>query len=530
MEAAVIRRERWKAWEALLVLFALLLFFAGLYGYVTDIGLRRFLFSLKEDEDLIAIGRVVQVATGSKRQLISDPEFKPLVDQTTLYNRDTIVTGPDAGLHIELNDGGVIDLAPNTMVQLVFETQYGLSGIKRQAGVNVISGEVTGASAVREIKLRAAAQEIAIQKQKKETLKLDPVKPIVLTPPVAVATRPPAPSASPLVTVASQLPAALPSGVAVAPLTPPAPSALEILSPLPGSTLSVPKESKQLARTVNFSWRIKPAAPKLLLRVFRGDSASRPVFQREVSLKSGVGAIDWTATQSGNYTWQLLSTDARALDLKGRPTQFTFRIDPRVQGIELLDPLIAGKLSTSNQVEGQLVKNFSVTLRWKAEARVSSSYTLWFGATADSAQPMMEKVVDRAEFSFNKDKLFASPVFYRVQARVDSWVLTSETKKFLFNFLPPILVVPEDRSTVSPEAGVENTILFTWQKTNFTEGYELELAADPKFKKMIEKKVLKENYHVLPMPKPGVYYWRARAFSKTVSSSYGKANEFTVTQ
>jgi hypothetical protein len=68
------------------------------------------------------------------------------------------------------------------------------------------------------------------------------------------------------------------------------------------------------------------------------------------------------------------------------------------------------------------------------------------------------------------------------------------------------------------DQGKENRILFTWQKTNFTDTYEIAIAADSAFKTVLLTRKTAENFFVLTAPKVGTYYWRVESTAGKLKS------------
>ena len=71
-------------------------------------------------------------------------------------------------------------------------------------------------------------------------------------------------------------------------------------------------------------------------------------------------------------------------------------------------------------------------------------------------------------------------------------------------------------------------IFLTWEKTQFTKKYELEIATDAEMKDKILKKSLKENFYMFRPHQNGTYWWSVRSVSNTISSSMSKPSEFTI--
>lgn len=508
--------------ELFLLLLAFLMVGLGIYGLTHDLGLRRYLFSLTDDSSAMMVGKVAGLTGGTtlRRQRSDRIEFASIPEKSDLFNGDTVVTDDATNAVLEFQDGSRMELGPSSMVQLIFETHYGWDGIQRLWDVKVVQGSVTA---------RAAGVPMRLNSPKK-TIDLTSTSPAKLE--VASVTAPQAPSAP--VAPPEPIPAepVAPKPIPPKPVPPkPISAKVEILSPTPGSILKVPVQATVRKLNVQFQAKVAGVQDKSLLIRAVESSKGTKVFEKAVAVRAGDGLIsaDWTAKRPGSYRWQILTLAGAPVRVAGKAIDSAFQISPWIESIEILDPLIAGKILSSNQIQGDLVQNFSVTLRWKSSIP-AKAFQLWFGSREDSKQALLQKTVNRSEYTFNKDKLFAGSVFYRVTADVgEGWAVTSGLRKFAFNFLPPILVVPPPGTQFTLDAAdTDATVLFTWQKTNFTEGYELQVSADPTFAKPLLTKQLRDNLHVMLAPNSGHYYWRVRAYSKSVSSSFGKPNEFDV--
>ena len=106
---------------------------------------------------------------------------------------------------------------------------------------------------------------------------------------------------------------------------------------------------------------------------------------------------------------------------------------------------------------------------------------------------------------------------------------SSGNQAFLFDFLPPLPVQPDPGATLSEREITADGILFTWQKTNFTDSYDLQVAKDAQFKGIVVDENLEDNFLIVPSPGPGTYWWRTRSHSKGVTSPMSSPTKLTIT-
>jgi hypothetical protein len=135
------------------------------------------------------------------------------------------------------------------------------------------------------------------------------------------------------------------------------------------------------------------------------------------------------------------------------------------------------------------------------------------------------------KYTFNKDKVYSGRIYYRVLANMPGgFVMRSRIEPFSFVFLAPATVIPLDGSVVGPAKlkAEGDSVLFTWQKTNFTEAYELEIARDPEFKSIVQKLKLPENFYAYEHPQAGDYYWRVKSLARNLWSPFSKPAKVSV--
>jgi hypothetical protein len=548
-----MRKFNFKLWEKFLILFSVLLFVTSLGLYVTDFPLRKYIFGLSEEDGQIVVGTLKDKAGTLKRQLLGETSFKNIEAGTTLYNMDVLVTGPDSDAVLQFENGDSIKMGPSTMIRLAFQSSLALDGISRSGRLDVVSGKVTGQTVKKKIVIASKEGITEIKPDTKQTIEIKdiPIRPKVVPPPVIAKAEVPltAPTPPPLplpVALPSLVPLPMPSLMAVAPSPSPIPpekrgftpeeaELVKILAPRNGERLAITELTKVAEKPVRLVWKMTPPEGQAQLTLWRlakagGSKVERKeIFHKIYSAHRGQGIVLWKALKPGNYEWQITSPEGKPLSID-KNTRARFYVEPEFEGIRNIAALVGGKSTTTNKLTGEIVNNFDITLRWD-EYPQADSYKIKFFSSPNSKKPIMEKVSKKAEYKFNKDKIFTGQLYYQVVTPLESgFVVTSNVQKFSFSFLPPALVVPENNVQLSKGTLVKegNRLLFTWQKTNFTLGYELEIAKDPNFKDIYVKRTLKENYYILPNPPAGQHWWRVRSFSKETSSPMSPPNSFTV--
>lgn len=80
-----------------------------------------------------------------RRRFQTSSEFLPVEQQQTIYSRDTLMTGQDGGMVVVLNDGTLIEMGPDSMVEIKMKDEAaGLSNL--EFIIDVKKGQVRGDS------------------------------------------------------------------------------------------------------------------------------------------------------------------------------------------------------------------------------------------------------------------------------------------------------------------------------------------------------------------------------------------------
>lgn len=558
-------RQKLKSWEVLLVVLSLLLLSGSAFVYLNHIPLRKYLFGINDGSSASGqqVGELSTSQGTVRRQTKTNAQFDLLNQKMELFLDDTVMTGPDSTARILLDDGGTLELSPNSMVRLNFDSKFSLTGVSRVPVIEILSGTVQA---------QAASQDIVVQKKnepsrivKATTTVAPPPRPKLAvrpTPQATVAQQAPRPVITPRalpalpvvppsVPAVPAVPAVTPSVPAVsaplAVLTPsPSPSPLAQISATPsvtpsavpdasfelvqlqprnGAKLTLPTGTRILELKQELKWKVVPDQPVQV--IVTGKSQ---ILKETVTAVEGLAGVSATLKAPGSYQWELLKPDGSAWP-GDRKYQNSFTVSPDFQGIEILPPLVGGEAVISNQFEGRHLNDFDVMLRWKPYKNVKS-YSIRISNSARKL--LIEKNVDGEQYSFNKKRVYLEELYYVVTAKLkEGFVVHSKEEKFFFNFKSPRPTYPFSQATVSASAKAKGQqqagVLFTWQKTNFTESYEFEIASDADFTSDIIRKVTPANFIVMKDLKPGRYFWRVFSVSNGLKSPAGTGFQITVT-
>lgn len=500
-------KEKFKKSEWIVILLALLIAFGSTWYYFFGRGI----LSDGDGQGVEKVGVLAESTGTVRREQLGTAVFEAIETNMPLFNEDTIVTAADSTARLELDDGSTIELGSNAMIRLQFESEFSLSGIHRVPKVDVVAGQVTGRAKTRELRIRSGEKVVSIAKESVQTFQ----------PPVWTRNAPP-PRPKPVAQAT----------VAPAPPPPPPPppekiSNVVLFSPKTGVHLKAPRGITPPSVPVVFEWQVIPpdTGVEMTLRS-ASDPGAEPIINEKFPVTpSGRGTFTWTAKQPGAYVWELRPLSGKWIAPDNSRARFD--VDPEFEGIQLLEPLVGGQRQQSNLLKEKVLRNFDITLRWEGYPGVAK-YRVEL-AKAPGGTPVLVREVEGKSISLNKDKVFTGEVYYQVSALVENgFRVLSPVSLFRFTFLPPVLTFPKDSAAI--QSANRGKVLLTWQKTNFTEQYELEIALDPGFSRIHTRKVMQDNFFFMMNPPAGEYYWRVRSLGARVSSGMSAPRKFSVTE
>lgn len=532
---------RFRLWEIALILLALIMLLGSVTLYVSNFPLRKLLLGWEDDQERKQVA-VLTSKTGNVRRKYKDsPEFNPIDKESALFNFDTIVTIQESNAKIELEDGSAIELGQNTMITLEFETSFTLGGIQRAPTVNVVSGNVTptiSASARAEkLIIKTSEQIVTVTKRDLTTQG----QPIVVAPPAPEKLKLKAIKKKRKKTTPNEdldlLDGEAPFQNELDDLGKDLESALVLLSkrPQPETVFRIPKDSPLPKTRVDFSWEINRPDAELQLIVRRllkkngeQENKSVEILKELAQALNGHGQVSLTIEAPGKYEWELKSIDEE-FSITSEPRS-SFSVEPFFEAIEIFEPLVSGENVTTNIFDGRHLSRFDVTFSWKSYS-TATDYSIEIFQSKDDQVPIMTKKTSATKFTIDRKTVLAGTIYYRIKASLPSgFTVYSARSAFSFDFLPPMLVLPKNKAVLTSTdiKNENNKILFTWQKTNFTESYEIEISTNSAFTSSITKQRTKENFILLPAFPKGSYWWRVRSVASTTISRPSPIFELTL--
>lgn len=533
------------------MLLAFVMLLQGVFFYYNDYPLVRAMLGLSEESGKVLVGYVIKKEGTLQRQLAGDTGFKSIDIQTPVYNKDVIVSGPNSDALIQFQKGGGIRMGPSSMIRISFVTGLELGGIKRHTSVELVSGKVINQSSDDAVELKAQGKTFSLKANKTQGIEVKagaPVRATEITPGAAGSLELiPQRDLMAMLEKVSEVPVKEAPKLAVAqpappppPPPPPPPARLVRITAGPhfdDSEIFLTGEGSdaKYEKKLTMNFEVEPPTQGTQVAFWRL-SENRKAISKEPILKEKTVArgsrrfLEWKGIPPGPYVWEILDEKGGRFPNATR-NRGEIEVAKKLDVIQIAAPLIAGRRSYSNRIDREPIQNFEIKLEWKAVPGVKK-YEVHFSKAPVPTERDPKVTTDTNEYIFSKNQILSGVRYYRVSATLENgYVVQSPMQKLTFQFLPPSLVVPEGGSVVSKRALLkedQNRILFTWQKTNFTLAYEIEVAKDQEFQAVLIKKKLLDNYFVYTNPNTGQYFWRVRSISKDIASQMSPPQQFTV--
>lgn len=190
--------------------------------------------------------------------------------------------------------------------------------------------------------------------------------------------------------------------------------------------------------------------------------------------------------------------------------------------LDIETPKIAGlKGLSSNIYQGEDIRSFFVDLKWEA-LQSATGYNLELFLDRGLTKPWFNVQTENNYYRITQ--LINGTVYYQVTALHNKKAIgKTKSQSLTFNYNGPELKNPKSGTQLDSAEGV---YYFTWEKTNFTDKYILEISKTPEFTKIV-KKESDSNFIQIPLIS-GVYYWRVSSKLGEVISKPSKTNPLVI--
>jgi hypothetical protein len=290
---------------------------------------------------------------------------------------------------------------------------------------------------------------------------------------------------------------------------------------------------------VQLSWKVnlkgatgkkrlpKGAAALSLKLVHLDENGKTKKVLLEKSVTTGyerVDSIKFPISQPGNYEFHVAGAENNS-------SKVHFTLESTFQGIELIQPETVG-FNKNENIQNRGKRIAKVRLSWKPFP-TAKAYKLKLYDRSSGTETTQELDLKDTAYVVSRQSAAQEEMYYEVMTTLpNGFKVHSSKEKFIFDFPPPDPTTPPTKSKITQQdmEAWEGGILLTWQKTGVSEGYVIEVAQDPLFKKVLIKRSQKDNFFLVrPIKGINHYWWRVSAHAHQLQSRPSQVFEFTTT-
>jgi len=527
MNTSTVSSKRFSINEIITILFAVFLFFSSLHVLISGIKIRYYLFDLDIAAKQPRVGSVTEIRGNLRRKGASSTNFDSIDQDDLLYNLDTLVTSQESGATLVFDDGSVLELGPGTMIKLEFGYGDIFGAITRSPVVSVVTGNVKGEAIKRNIVLKSDKKILTIDHKTarpalERTLQISPVEiqPIDVQP-ITVAALP----VEKLSIPRAQEKRVIPRKVEK--------KGLRVVKVLPDPSRPVQFEYSEVVKgkRIDLLWKFNYPGAQVEVSVYQleklaeSGTVSRVLVKSDVlTLKKKNLVLTHVFKKAGLYEWEIGTTDP-LFEFPVKP-KGQFRISSKISDrIVLKDPLVSGRKTASNEYDENRTGQLDLLLNWKQFKKIKN-YQLKIFDPKRPEKPIEVESVKGLKTPLNPKYLEEGQLVYQVAAALpNGFEVYSKPGEFRFTFNPPDLKNPQNGAVLKL-----GRIIMTWEKTNFTTGYVVEISKNSNFEKLVGTQNTDENFAFVEGLNVGTYYWRVKSKNKKIESPPGKPHRFVISE
>jgi hypothetical protein len=474
--------------EKILLGFGALVFIISTYLFIFETDRIGQMLGLGSGSTRQIVARVESFQDMARRKGIDSPVFQPVIEKQNIFNQDTIMTGTNSGMVISFLSGDVVELGPDTLVQIEAKNP-GADPDKFEFMLNVQKGVLTG---------KSVTQNIQVQ-EKGETVALKPMVEKVVAPtpaPAAVAQSVAPNSAAPVAAIAPVVAQATPIPVCRL-------GTNQLSAPDQASIAhATPKSKRGEARA-----RPAPPRPKILVEVIcdAGLSTADMIVKNKKGETLQALAIDIGPDHHGKFEFFANTPDTYQIEMKDFPQEtVTVEVPANFETLEWATPGLRCDYGVAWKPLPHLGKKYGLYNEQGKAIKESSDLTLDHFALLEKILKLPKKVY--LQLSLSSGFALRTPVL-----PIAAWRSC------------PVLRYPGDE--LKRPLSLKIPLLFTWSLIGHSDHFLFQVASDRKFKTIIFETKVDQNLERYNPKRKGKFYWRVQELrTHTTSDVY----EFTL--
>lgn len=516
---------------------------------------------LQKRTEASSIGQILVAQNDVRRRHIQSLAWYNIRARELVYENDSIFTGSDSTISLNLNNDQTLDLEPNSLVVLrtrgndtVLELQLGsiMTRSTPEAPIQILDGSrVTRVRSTRQggrVRVNRQAQGATTIEAQESEVEVTVGETVALIQP-----------AQPVSVIENQ----------IVPLTEPVPAEVPIEAPaqsplaeesLDDTVIEEPFEEKLSEPEKLFSETDRP-------RLQNKSQKSLLDFNENVDIRSPASisqnmknppVLTWTPLENAeSYVLEIAQdknfrnplryeplTNPQMAWRDAKPGSYYWRVQARAQNessqfseVAALEVgLNAPQLTDLKPLE-ETVSNLSayrssrsIEVQWDP-LPLAQAYRFIASEEGSELPPVIVESTSKAfELKPNRSYEFKVAAIDESGQRISPYASTNTKITRELSLRPPELNLPMDKTTVVAFSNDKiNPLMFTWEGVKESSGYELQFSLDPEFTDVIATKTPSSNSFVLTERiADGEIYWRVRYKIEDHASKWSNVRRYTL--
>jgi len=256
-------------------------------------------------------------------------------------------------------------------------------------------------------------------------------------------------------------------------------------------------------KSVLFKWSGDVLAADYALEISRDKDFAVPLNRINTPLKS----ITVDNLNQGEYFWRISSN----INIGGEQVVKTGAVSSfKIEAAKAINPPVLISPAKGERIDSAIVKTKGLIFNWKNDPSFSS-YTVEISRTADFTGELI-KQERNVNFVEIMKEMPSGRYYWRIEGKVLSgdkvpYSNTGEFEIIISENIALISPVETDEIKISSDAKKKD-VQFSWKKSDIKGSYKLQISSKSDFSEMKTINFNDRISGVVPVEKPGEYYWR----------------------
>lgn len=271
------------------------------------------------------------------------------------------------------------------------------------------------------------------------------------------------------------------------------------------------------------SWKKYPNTKTYLVEISKSQD-----FNNKFTQETQTTQLKWQKYGLGNYYYRVSAKDEKTKQILATSEIGSIKV---VVSNPELKPI--AKISIKSDKAGTAAPNKVIPVTWTS-VPFATKYILELDKDPSFKKPVKQEInTNKAELNITEPGKYHARVIAQDATQPITGYSNTESIEYSYSarLAPPEAEEPRDKVNIFLQQDIEPLIWLVWVKEVKAIGYEVEVATDAKFKKLLLKDKTKDARFLIKNKVPmGSIYWRVKAISQNPneSSDWSPARVFTL--